>query len=217
MIELLEVVGVFAFALSGAALAVRLDFDVVGILVLAVLTAMGGGVARDVLLGETPPDAFTEWQWFAAPVAAAGVTFLWHPAVERAGRAVLLLDAAGLGLFCVAGTVKALEHGLGVLPAAALGVTTAVGGGLLRDVVGRQTPVLVDPRVPLYAIPAIAGALVVSAAWHLDVYAPALGAAVAAAIVAVRLLALRRNWRAPTARARIAQPMETPRDPQAPG
>lgn len=203
MIEVLEIVGVFAFALSGAALAVRRQFDIVGILVLAVLTAVGGGVLRDVLLGDVPPPAFIEWQYFAAPVAAALVTFLWHPAVERLSRAVLVLDAAGLGLFCVSGTVKALDYGLGVLPAAALGVTTGVGGGLLRDVVARETPVLVDPASQLYAIPAIVGALTVGAAWHLEVYEPILGAVVAAGIIGVRLLALQRDWRAPTARAPV--------------
>jgi uncharacterized membrane protein YeiH len=197
----LEAVGVFAFALSGALLAVRLGFDVVGILMLAIITAIGGGVLRDVLIGDIPPAAFTEWPFFAFPVAAAIVTFFFHPAVERLGHAVLLLDAAGLGLFCMAGTVKALDYGLGVLPAAALGVTTGVGGGLLRDVVARETPVLVRSDSELYAIPAIAGSLVIAGAWELELYRPALGAAVAVAIVVVRVLALRRGWRAPTARA----------------
>lgn len=200
MIDVLEVVGVFAFALSGAALAVRREFDVVGIVMLAVLTAIGGGVLRDVLLGDTPPAAFIEWQYFAAPVVAAAVTFAFHPTIERLSLAVLVLDAAGLGLFCVAGTVKALDYGLSVLPAAAIGVTAGVGGGLLRDVVARETPVLVDPASQLYAIPALVGALCVAAAWHLDAYVPAFGALVAAAIIVVRLLAIKRDWRAPTAR-----------------
>jgi uncharacterized membrane protein YeiH len=199
VLAVIEAVGVFAFAISGALLAVRRGFDIVGILVLAIITAMGGGVLRDVLLGATPPAAFSDWPYFAAPAAAALITFLFHPAVERLMRTVLVFDAAGLGLFCVAGTVKALEYGLGPLPATALGVTTGVGGGLLRDIVARDTPVLVDPRSELYAIPAIAGALIVSIAWHLDAYRPIVGAAVAGLIVLVRLLALSRGWRAPAA------------------
>jgi uncharacterized membrane protein YeiH len=199
MLAVIEAVGVFAFALSGALLAVRRGFDIVGILVLAVLTAMGGGVVRDVLLGATPPAAFSRWPYFAGPVAATLVTFLFHPTVERLMRTVLVFDAVGLGLFCVNGTVKALEAGLGVVAAAALGVTTGVGGGLLRDVVARETPVLVDPRSELYAIPAIAGSLAVAVAWHLEEYGAAFGAGVACAIMVVRLLALRRGWRAPTA------------------
>ena len=196
----IEAVGVFAFAISGASLAVRRGFDIVGILVLAVVTAIGGGVLRDVLIGDTPPAALEEWYYLAGPALAAGLTFLYHPAVERLERLVLVFDALGLGLFCIAGTVKALEYGLGPLPAAALGVTTGVGGGLLRDVVARETPVLVDPRAELYAIPAAIGALAVAVLWELEVYEPVFGVAAAATIVVVRLLALRRGWRAPTAR-----------------
>ena len=196
----LETIGVFAFAVSGAFLAVRRGFDVVGILVLAIVTAIGGGVLRDVLLGDTPPTAFTEWPYFAAPIAAAAVTFLFHPAVERLMRTVLVFDAAGLGLFCVAGTVKALDHGLGPLPAAALGVTTGVGGGLLRDIVARETPVLVDPRSTLYAIPAVVGSLAVTILWELDVYEPLWGLVIASWIIVVRLIAMWRGWHAPTAR-----------------
>jgi uncharacterized membrane protein YeiH len=154
-----------------------------------------------VLIGDTPPAAFTEWPYFAAPLAAAFVTFLFHPAVERSMRTVLVFDAAGLGVFCVAGTVKALDYGLGPLPAAALGVTTGVGGGLLRDIVARETPVLVDPTSTLYAIPAVTGALGVTILWELDVYEPVWGAAIAGWIIVVRLAAMWRGWRAPTARA----------------
>lgn len=200
MVAVLEAVGVFAFALSGALLAVRRGFDVVGVIVLAILTAIGGGVLRDVLLGDTPPDAFEEWPHLALPIAAAALTFAFHPAVERSMRMVLLADAAGLGLFCVAGTVKALDYGLHPLPAAALGVTTGVGGGLLRDVVARETPVVVDPRQELYAIPAAVGALVVAALWELEAYEPVFGAAIAAGIFLIRLAALKRGWRAPAAR-----------------
>ena len=199
MLEFIEAVGVFAFALSGALLAVRRGFDVIGILVLAVVTAMGGGVIRDILLGATPPAAFSDWVYFVAPVAATLMTFLFHPALERLMRTVLLFDAIGLGLFCVNGTVTALEAGMGVVAAAALGVITGVGGGLLRDIVARDTPVLVDPRSELYAVPAIAGSLAVAALWHLEAYKAAYGLAIAAAIFVVRLLALQRGWRAPTA------------------
>lgn len=198
MLAVIEAIGVFAFALSGALLAVRRGFDLVGVIVLAVLTAIGGGVLRDVLLGDTPPDAFVEWPYFAAPLIAAAITFLFSPAVERSMRAVLIADAAGLGLFCVAGTVKALQYGLSPLPAAALGVTTGVGGGLLRDVVARETPVLVDPRSELYAIPAAGGALIVAGLWELEAYEAGFGMLIAAAIFLVRLAALKRGWRAPS-------------------
>jgi uncharacterized membrane protein YeiH len=206
VLAVIEAIGVFAFALSGALLAVRRGFDLVGVIVLAILTAIGGGVLRDVILGDAPPDAFVEWPYFTVPFVAAAVTFLYSPAVERSMRAVLLADAAGLGLFCVAGTVKALQYGLSPLPAAALGVTTGVGGGLLRDVVARETPVLVDPRSELYAIPAAAGALVVALLWELELYEAGFGLIVAAGIFLVRLGALKRGWRAPAPRPPAAAP-----------
>jgi uncharacterized membrane protein YeiH len=195
----LETIGLFAFAISGALMAIRRDFDVIGIAMLAVITAIGGGVVRDLVLGDVPPPAFTQWEYLAVPLAAAAVTFFAHPALERTARALLLFDAAGLGLFCVTGTVKSLDYGLGPLAAAALGVTTAVGGGLLRDVIARETPALVRPDTELYAVPAIGGALAVALAWELDAYEPVVGALAAVAVFGVRVLALRRGWRAPRA------------------
>src|SRR5829696_4205029 len=107
-----ELVGIFAFAVSGALLAIRKDFDVVGIVLLAGITALGGGVARDVIIGATPPVAFTNLGYFLMPVAAAAVTFFAHRVFERLTLTVLVFDAAGLGFFCVGGTLKALDHGL---------------------------------------------------------------------------------------------------------
>src|SRR5829696_5956241 len=109
---------------------VQLAFELVGIVLLAGITALGGGVARDVVIGAIPPVAFTHLGYFLMPVVAAAVTFFAHPAFERLMTAVLVFDAAGLGFFCVGGTVKALAYGLSPLPAAALGVLTGVGGGL---------------------------------------------------------------------------------------
>ena len=195
----LELTGLFAFGISGALMAIRRDFDVVGIAFLAVITAMGGGIVRDAILGDTPPPAFTDWEYLVVPLLAAGVTFFAHRTLERLTRALLVFDAAGLALFCVTGTVKALDYGLAPVAAAALGVTTAVGGGLLRDVIARETPALFRADTELYAVPAIAGALAVAVAWELDAYEPALGALAAAAVFGLRLLAISRDWRAPRA------------------
>ena len=195
----LDLIGIFAFAISGALLAIHRDFDVVGIAILAVITALGGGLLRDLVLGDTPPPAFTQWEYLAVPLAASAVAFVAHPELERLTQTLLVFDAAGLGLFCVAGTVKALEYGLPSVAAVSLGVTTAVGGGVLRDVIARETPALVRPDSELYAVPAVAGALGVVIAWELDAYEAALGAAIAVAIFAVRGLALRRHWHGPRA------------------
>jgi uncharacterized membrane protein YeiH len=195
----LDLIGIFAFAISGALVAIRRDFDVVGIAILAVATALGGGLLRDLVLGHAPPLAFTRWEYLVVPLAAAAVALLAHPELERLTRTLLVFDAAGLGLFCVAGTVKALEHGLAPVAAATLGVTTAVGGGVLRDVIARETPALVRPDSELYALPAVAGALAVAIAWEVDAYGPAVGAVAAAAMFGTRCLALHHHWRGPRA------------------
>jgi uncharacterized membrane protein YeiH len=200
MLSVLEHTGIFAFAISGALLAIRRDFDVVGIVMLAVVTALGGGIVRDLVLGDTPPAAFTHWAYLVVALGAAGVAFVAHAALARLTPALLICDAAGLGLFCVTGTVKALGHGLAPVAAAALGVTTAVGGGLLRDVIARETPTLVRADSELYAVPAMAGALAVALAWHFDAYTSAVGVVATAGIFAVRCLALLRHWHGPRAR-----------------
>ncbi len=134
----LELIGIFAFGVSGALLAVRKGFDVVGIVVLAWLTALRGGVIRDLLLGINPPAAFRDLSWFVLPLVAAAITSFAHPLLQRFAVGLMLLDTMGLALFTVVGTLKATSVGLvglGVLPAAAVGVVTGVGGGLLRDIV----------------------------------------------------------------------------------
>jgi uncharacterized membrane protein YeiH len=197
--QILDLIGIFAFAVSGALTAIHRGHDVVGIAVLAVVTALGGGLIRDLVLGDTPPPAFTQWPYLVVPLAAAAVTAVAHPELERLGRTLLVFDAAGLGLFCVAGTAKAVEHGLGPVAAAVLGVTTAAGGGVLRDVIARETPALVRSDSELYALPAFAGALVVAVAASSGATTPALGATVAVLVFVVRVLALHRRWRGPRA------------------
>ena len=195
----LELVGIFAFATSGALVAVRKGFDVVGILALAWITALGGGVIRDILVDATPPTAFLDGWAFSLPVAAAVFTFFGHRLVERSLKAVLVFDAIGLGLFTVAGTVTGAASGLGIVQAAAVGVITGVGGGVLRDVVAREVPVLVRPDAELYAVPALTGALALAFAISRWGYTPLLGVSLACVIIVFRLAAMTFGWRAPRA------------------
>ncbi len=197
--RVLELVGVFTFATSGALMAVRKGFDVVGIVALAWITALGGGVIRDILVDATPPTAFLDGWAFSLPVAAAAITFFGHRVVERSLTAVLIFDAIGLGLFTVVGTVTGAASGLGIAQASAVGVVTGVGGGLLRDVVAREVPVFVRPDAELYAVPALTGSLALAFAISRWGYAPLLGISVASVIIVFRLLALRFGWRAPRA------------------
>ncbi|MEU1019795.1 trimeric intracellular cation channel family protein [Streptomyces sp. NPDC005900] len=195
----LDIVGIFVFAISGALLAVRKNFDVFGIAVLAEVTALGGGLFRDLVIGAVPPAAFTDLGYFITPLFAAALVFFLHPEVERTQLAVNVFDAAGLGLFCVSGTTKAYDYGLGLTASAALGLMTAVGGGVLRDIVANEVPSLVRWDRDLYAVPAIVGAAMVALCIRFDeLTAFTSGLAVVTAFV-LRLLALRYHWRAPRA------------------
>ncbi|ARP72459.1 hypothetical protein LK07_24880 [Streptomyces pluripotens] len=195
----LDVVGIFVFAISGALLAVRKNFDVFGIAVLAEVTALGGGVFRDLVIGAVPPAAFTDLGYFLTPLLAALVVFFLHPHVERIQAAVLVFDAAGLGLFCVTGTTKAYSYGLGVTASAALGLATAVGGGVLRDVLANEVPSLLRWDRDLYAVPAIVGATMVALCIHYAALTTFTSGLAAVTAFALRLLAMRFHWRAPRA------------------
>lgn len=194
----LDLVGIFVFATSGALVAVRKELDLFGVLVLAGATGLGGGFVRDVLIGAVPPAALADWRYLTVPVAAGLVTFWVHPAIGRWERQVNVFDAFGLALFCVTGALKGSAYGLGVVPAALMGMLTAIGGGIIRDVLAGRVPVIF--RGELYATPALAGGALavggVEAGLPLLVVAP-----VAAAVCLTwRLLALWRGWQAPLPR-----------------
>ena len=191
----LDLVGIFVFAISGGLVGVRKDLDVFGILVLAGTTGLGGGFLRDVLIGATPPAALADWRYLMVPVAAGVLTFWFHPAVGRRERAVTVLDAFGLGLFCVTGTLKALDYGLGPVPAALMGMVTGIGGGMARDLLASRVPVVF--RGELYATPALAGAFVTVLGARLDLPTAVVAAAGAGVCIVWRLVAMWRNWQAP--------------------
>ena len=136
----LDLVGIFVFAVTGALVAVRKNLDIFAALVLAGVTGLGGGFIRDVLIGATPPAALADWRYLLVPVAAGLLTFAFHPAVGRLERVVTLFDAFGLALFCVTGALKAVDYGLGPVPAALMGMVTGIGGGMMRDVLAGQRP-----------------------------------------------------------------------------
>lgn len=195
----LELAGIFVFAISGALLGVRKNFDVVGMAVLAEVTALGGGVFRDLVIGAVPPAAFTDLGYFLTPLLATVIVVFLHPEVERITAAVGVFDAAGLGLFCVTGTMKAYDHGLGLTFCAVLGMTTAIGGGVLRDLLAHEVPSVLRWDRDLYAVPAIVGATVAALLIHFDALTGTTSALAAAVAFVVRLLAMRFGWRAPRA------------------
>ncbi|MGI5487447.1 trimeric intracellular cation channel family protein [Microtetraspora malaysiensis] len=197
MNPVLDLAGIFVFALSGALEGVRKRLDVVGMAVLAFFTAVGGGIMRDLFIG-APPAAFRDTGYLLVPIAATVVAFFWHSQVERAMPGVLVFDAAGLGLFCAVGTTKALHYGMAPLHAVLLGVCTAVGGGVIRDVLSGEMPTLLYDR-QLYALPAMLGATAMAVLYTAGVrgFVATLSSAVLA--FTFRILAMRYGWRAPLA------------------
>jgi uncharacterized membrane protein YeiH len=159
----LDLTGVFAFALNGALTAIRVArLDVVGVLTLGMITALGGGIIRDVFIDALPPATFSDWRYLAVAATGSLVAFAFGRRLDRWINPILVLDAAGLSLFAVSGALKTVEFGGGPAQAIILGAVTAVGGGTIRDVLIGRVPVVL--RSELYAIPALVGALVMVAA-----------------------------------------------------
>ncbi|MEU4745289.1 trimeric intracellular cation channel family protein [Actinosynnema sp. NPDC023658] len=198
LLDALELIGIAAFAASGAVAAVRARLDVFGVIVLALTTALGGGIIRDVLLGVHPPAALVSWPYLAVAGVTGLVVFWFHPTVAKLWRAVLLLDAIGLGLFVTAGTTTALRLGAPPYAACLVGMTTGIGGGALRDVLLREIPLVL--RKEIYAVAALCGAVVVAFGDYLDLPAVLVTLVGSAVIVGLRLLATWRRWNAPVAR-----------------
>jgi uncharacterized membrane protein YeiH len=195
VLVVLDLVGIFVFAITGALVAVRKDLDVFAVLVLAGVTGLGGGFVRDVLIGALPPAALADWRYLVVPVVAGLVTFFFHPVLGRMERAITVLDAAGLSLFCVTGGLKAVAFGLGPVPAALLGMATGIGGGVLRDVLAGRVPLVF--RGELYATPALVGATVAVLGREAGLRTAVVAIPAAALCFGWRMLAVRRGWNAP--------------------
>ncbi len=198
MLIALELIGLVAFAASGALAAVRARLDVFGVVVVALATALGGGIVRDVLLGVAPPTTLRTWPYLTAGAVTALVVFRFHPHLARLRVPILIADAVGLGLFATSGTAIALQHGAPVYTACLVGMTTGIGGGVVRDLLLREIPVVL--RRDIYALAALVGAGLVGLGHVVHLPQIPTTAVAAAAVVIVRLLALRLRWNAPIAR-----------------
>lgn len=194
----LDLVGIWVFAITGALVAVRKGLDLFAATVLAGVTGLGGGFVRDVLIGATPPAALADWRYLLVPAAAGVLTFFLHPAIGRVERVVTLFDAFGLALFCVTGALKAIDYGLGPLPAALLGMVTGIGGGVMRDLLAGRVPVIFEGA--LYATPALAGAAVAVLLDRTVLPVIVVAGAGFGTCLGWRLLALVRGWQAPLPR-----------------
>jgi len=202
-----DLVGVAVFAASGGSAGVAKRLDVFGVVFVGTVAALGGGILRDVVIDVSPPLAFADWRYVVVAAAAALLVFFlegWrspvslHPHLARVRRLVLLLDAAGLGLFTAAGTLAALDAAVPVVGACILGMITGIGGGLLRDLLTGEIPLVL--RREIYAVAALVGAATVVVAVRLGAPSLAVLLGSAALTCAIRLIALARHWSAPVAR-----------------
>ncbi|MFS2218358.1 trimeric intracellular cation channel family protein [Massilia cellulosiltytica] len=197
----LDLLGTFVFALSGAVAGVRRRLDLFGVLVLSFVAANSGGIVRDVLIGATPPSAIRDWRYLAVSLLAGVLIFFWYPRIKRLQSPVLIFDAAGLALFCVAGAQKALVFGLDPVMAALLGMLTGVGGGVARDVLLSEIPAVL--RSDIYAVAALAGAAVMVTGDALGVPGTVSACAGAALCFGLRLAAIKLDWHLPVAHASL--------------
>jgi len=193
-----DLAGTFVFALSGATAAVRHRLDAFGILVLCFAAGNSGGIARDVMIGALPPAAINEWRYVAVSILAGLIVFFAYPLINRLSSPVLLFDAAGLGLFCVAGADKALAFHAGPVAATLLGMVTGIGGGMVRDVLVMEVPSVL--RTELYAVAALLGAAFTVTGQRLGMPLHLAAPSGAALCITLRLLAVRYGWHLPVAR-----------------
>jgi uncharacterized membrane protein YeiH len=198
LLLVLDLIGTFVFALSGATAGVNRRLDVFGVMVLSFVVGNVGGITRDVLIGAVPPAAISDWRYLAVSILAGMITFWWPGIIKRLWNPVLVFDGAGLALFAVSGAQKALDYGLNPIMAALLGMLTGIGGGMARDILLAEVPTVL--RTDLYAVAALAGAaaVVIGNVLHF----PSVAATIAGAILcfALRLMAIRWRWHLPTAR-----------------
>lgn len=199
---LADLTGVAVFAVSGASAAIAKHLDVFGVVFVGFVAALGGGIFRDLVINTVPPLAFADWRYSATAVAASLSTFWFHPQIGRLARTVLVLDAAGLALFTVTGTLKALHAQVPVpaVGACLIGMLCGIGigGGLGRDLLVAEIPVVL--RREIYALASLAGAALVALLVRVgqDKTLPMIGAALL--VFVLRMLALQRKWSAPTAK-----------------
>jgi uncharacterized membrane protein YeiH len=193
----LNLVGTFAFGLTGGILAVRNKMDLFGVLVLSVATGLGGGIMRDLILGHVPPITILDWRFLAASGIAGLLVFFDFRQIVRWNRFVIAFDAVGLAIFTVTGTTIALGSGLGPVPSTLLGMLTGIGGGALRDILAAEVPLVL--RSEIYAVASLLGAIIITLANAAQVLGPAAEILAAVATFSLRMVSVWRGWKIPIA------------------
>jgi uncharacterized membrane protein YeiH len=192
----IDLIGTFVFAVEGAMAAIQGNLDILGLMVLAFATALGGGIIRDVLIGAVPPNSIRDWRYPAVAFAGGAVVFFQSSFVNKVPESLIVtLDAAGLALFAVAGAAKALDYNIHPFLATLMGGITGVGGGTIRDILLARIPSVL--RSDVYAVAALAGAAAMILSLKLKLR-PALATTIGIAVCfALRMVAVHRHWNLP--------------------
>ena len=194
----IDLAGTFAFAISGAVAAKDKGLDVFGILVVAFTVACGGGIIRDLCIGAVPPAGLSDWRYLTVAMIAAIITMSLGSLSRWLNRPVLLFDALGLSLFAVSGAQKALQYGHNNEVAVLLGMITAIGGGVMRDVLLNRIPVILEKEI--YASAALVGAGIVVLGNYFKWYGDWVFLTGFLICFALRILALYYHWELPSFR-----------------
>ncbi len=195
IIYILDLVDTAAFAASGAWVGVRKHMDLFGVLVLGIVTAVGGGTLRDLLLGDIPPFSLKDETYIYIAVVISLVVFANRKQFEKFEKPLLYFDAIGLGTFVVIGTTKALDFQLGLLGAILMGVMTGTAGGVIRDILANQVPLIL--RREIYASACVAGGALLVILEHIGAGRLVAALCAAGTVIVVRLLAIHYNWALP--------------------
>ena len=196
LLSVLDLTGTFVFAVEGALAAVGGNLDFFGLMVLSFATALGGGVVRDVLIGATPPQSLRDWRYAATAFLGGAAVFFFHQFVLEFPRSALIgFDAAGLALFAIAGTEKALHYKMSPFIADLLGTITGVGGGVIRDLFLAHVPMILQSDI--YATAALAGSIVMVGACKLGLSPPRAAFLGAVSCFVLRIVAVWRHWNLP--------------------
>lgn len=193
----LDLIGTAAFAASGAWAGIRRNMDLFGVMVLGLVTATGGGTLRDILLGDTPPFCLQDEIYLYIAIGISLATFFLHRHMEWLRYPLLYFDAVGLGTFVVIGTEKALQFGTGALGAVMLGVMTATAGGMIRDMLANQVPLIL--RKEVYASACLAGGVLLVGLQQTALPQTVAWLIAAGLVILVRVLAIRFDWALPRA------------------
>lgn len=198
LFHFLDLFGTLVFAVAGAFKAVKYELDILGVLILATFTGVGGGIIRDLILGQVPPGPFTDESYFLLCLAGGLAVYFLAPKIARWWNWIKVADAVGLGVFAALGAAKGMEAGLGPLGTVMAGAITATGGGVIRDILVREMPVVI--HADFYATAAALGSLVYFALVSLGVPLETALTVTALFTIVLRLLALRFGLHLPKVR-----------------